>query len=163
MRQSLDSFLNAWENTHVTRAIISIFFWNTCWRHSRSLGETKYTLLILCTRPLVSLSIQNRCFSKCHKFHKFLNQYQACLYLYESISHGDSKYSHEIPKFWYFWRFCDILDMPSAHVCCMFSRCLHVCTSGNLITGTLPLTLPQFRQLHQCNKTKLISQAQITH
>ena len=42
MRPSRDSFLNACENTHVTRTIIGIFLWNTRWRHGRSQGETKY-------------------------------------------------------------------------------------------------------------------------
>ena len=32
-------------------------------------------------------------------FHKLLNQYLACLYLFECISHGDSKYNHKIPEF----------------------------------------------------------------
>ena len=39
-------------------------------------------------------------------FHELMNQYQACLYLFQCISHGDSKYGHEIPKccnFWNFW------------------------------------------------------------
>ena len=35
-------------------------------------------------------------------FHKLLNQYQACLYLFECIFQGDSKYSHLIPEFWHF-------------------------------------------------------------
>ena len=50
----------------------------------------------------------NICFGflKCSKFHNFLNQYQPCLYLFECISHGDSKYSHQISEFWHF---CDIL------------------------------------------------------
>ena len=43
-----------------------------------------------------------------------MNQYQACLYLFESISHGDSKYGHEIPDCWYFWKNWDILDLLSA-------------------------------------------------
>ena len=29
-------------------------------------------------------------------FHDSLNQYQACWYLFECISHGDSKYGNEI-------------------------------------------------------------------
>ena len=32
-------------------------------------------------------------------FHEIINQYQACLYSVECISHGDSKYCHEIPQF----------------------------------------------------------------
>ena len=43
MRQSRCSFLNAWENTQVARAMTSVFLWNTRWRHGRSRGETKYT------------------------------------------------------------------------------------------------------------------------
>ena len=31
-------------------------------------------------------------------FHELMHQYQACLYSFECISHGDSKYGHEIPK-----------------------------------------------------------------
>ena len=44
MHQSRNSFLNMWDNTHVMCAILSIFLWNTCWRHSRSHGETKYIM-----------------------------------------------------------------------------------------------------------------------
>ena len=36
--------------------------------------------------------------------HELMNQYQACLYLFEWIFHGDSKYGHEIPKWWYFFK-----------------------------------------------------------
>ena len=36
-------------------------------------------------------------------FYKILNQYQACLYLFECIFHGDSKYSNEVQKLWHFW------------------------------------------------------------
>ena len=35
-------------------------------------------------------------------FQESLNQYQACLDSVECISHGDSKYGHEIPQFWHF-------------------------------------------------------------
>ena len=35
--------------------------------------------------------------------HKLLNQYQACLYLFECILHVDFKYGHEIPKCWHFF------------------------------------------------------------
>ena len=41
--QSRDSFLNAWENTEVTRAITSMLFCTMRWRHGRSRGETKYS------------------------------------------------------------------------------------------------------------------------
>ena len=37
MRQSRCSFLNAWENTQVARAMTSVFVWNTRWRHGRSI------------------------------------------------------------------------------------------------------------------------------
>ena len=56
------------------------------------------------TRPLVSF-LRNDFFSQQSSlsfqclFHDLLNQNQACLYSFECISHGDSKYSHEIPKF----------------------------------------------------------------
>ena len=39
------SFLNAWENTDVTRAITSVLFCTTRWRHGRSRGETKYSII----------------------------------------------------------------------------------------------------------------------
>ena len=42
MRQSRCSFLNAWEDTQVARAMTSVFLWNARWRHGRSRGETKY-------------------------------------------------------------------------------------------------------------------------
>ena len=58
------------------------------------------------------------CFTKFSKFHEFLNQYQACLYLFKCIPYGDSKYSHQIPEFQHFWTFCDNfycrLLMPAA-------------------------------------------------
>ena len=56
-----------------------------------------------------------------HLFHKLMNQYQACLYSFECISHGDSKYGYEIPKVWNFWTFCDIFNSSSAHACYMVS------------------------------------------
>ena len=36
VRQSRDSFLNAWENTEVTRAITIVLFFTTRWRHGCS-------------------------------------------------------------------------------------------------------------------------------
>ena len=36
-------------------------------------------------------------------FHELINKYQACLYLFQCISHGGSKYGHEIPQFWLFF------------------------------------------------------------
>ena len=56
-------------------------------------------------------------FSKFLKFHKFLHQYQACLYLFECISHGDSKYSHKIPKCFHFLNILWHLLTSSAHAC----------------------------------------------
>ena len=54
------------------------------------------TNVLLYTRPLVSAPIKNRfCFSTFSTFHKFLNQYQACLYLFECMTHGYSKLSHQ--------------------------------------------------------------------
>ena len=60
----------------------------------------------------------------CHRFHhlhiivlfptfsyNFLNQYQACLYLFKYISHGHSKYGHQISQCWH------ILNLLSAHDC----------------------------------------------
>ena len=49
-------------------------------------------------------------FFKFSKFHRFLNQYQACLYLFECIFHGDSKYSHQILERWHFLTFFDFFD-----------------------------------------------------
>ena len=48
-----------------------------------------------------------------------MNQYQACLYSFECISHGYSKDVHEIPKCWHFWKYCELLgaQMSSAHAC----------------------------------------------
>ena len=40
-----------------------------------------------------------------------MNQYQACLHSFECISHGDSNYVHEIPKFWHFWKCFELLDL----------------------------------------------------
>ena len=36
------------------------------------------------------------CLSKFSKISQFLNQYQACLYIFQCISHGDTKYSHHV-------------------------------------------------------------------
>ena len=43
-----------------------------------------------------------------------MNQHHACLFLFERISHGDSKYGHEIQKLYNFWTFCEIFDLSSA-------------------------------------------------
>ena len=48
------------------------------------------TLFMILILPWVVLPTQTRL------IHKFRNQYQACLYLFECISHGDSKYNHQI-------------------------------------------------------------------
>ena len=40
-------------------------------------------------------------------FQELLNQYYACLYLSECISHADFKYSYEISKCWNVWQFLD--------------------------------------------------------
>ena len=37
--------------------------------------------------------------------------------MFESISHGYSKYDQEIKKFQKLWKFCDIFDLSSAHAC----------------------------------------------
>ena len=50
------------------------------------------------------------CFSTFSQFQTFLNQYQACLYLFECIFQGDSKYGHDILQFWHFWTFCNIYE-----------------------------------------------------
>ena len=49
--------------------------------------------------------------------HDLVNQFQACLYLFECIFHGDFKYIHQIPECWYFWKLCDIFDLSFAHAC----------------------------------------------
>ena len=46
MRQSRCSFLNAWDNTQVARAMTSVFTRNTRWRHGCSRGETKYRCML---------------------------------------------------------------------------------------------------------------------
>ena len=46
-----------------------------------------------------------------------MNQYQACLYSFECISHGDSKYGHENSNIVIFWNICDILYLSSARAC----------------------------------------------
>ena len=60
------------------------------------------------------------------KFSTFLNQYQARLYLFQCISHGDSKYSHQIQDFLdILWRFV----LSSAHACRMErvnTYCVHL-------------------------------------
>ena len=48
-------------------------------------------------------------------------KYQACLYSFECISHGDSKYGHEIPKCWHFFKICYIFYLSSALACRMES------------------------------------------
>ena len=49
-RQSQDSLLNAWDNTHMLRVqYLSIFLWITHWHHGRSHGETKYSMFIFLT------------------------------------------------------------------------------------------------------------------
>ena len=45
---------------------------------------------------------------KFSKLHKFLNQYQACLYLLECISCGDPKYVHKYQHFNIFPHFCPL-------------------------------------------------------
>ena len=80
------------------------------------IGPRSY--LILYTRPVVSHTKWLFCFSK---FHKFLNQYQACLYLFKCISHCDSKYSHQILEFWHFFKCYKMFDSSSAHACRMVS------------------------------------------
>ena len=60
----------------------------------------RLTWLTLSMRLLHGFNTQNVfCLLKILTFsilfsHNLLNQYQACLYLFESIFHGDSKYSH---------------------------------------------------------------------
>lgn len=47
MRQSRRSFLNAWENPQVARAVTSVFVGNTLWHHGSSRGETKYSAVVV--------------------------------------------------------------------------------------------------------------------
>ena len=55
MRQSRCSFLNVSENTQVARAMTSVFVWNTRWRHGRSRGETKYSMIVFALILIVSI------------------------------------------------------------------------------------------------------------
>ena len=71
-------------------------------------------------------------------FHKLLNQYQACLYSFEWISHSDSKYVHEISNFYIFWLFCQLFELSSAHVCRAVS--VNIKRSSDIIS------LKRFRQ-----------------
>ena len=57
MRQYQFSFLNAWDNTQVARAISSVFVWNTRWRHGRSRGETKYRHIMIRSNVLMCAEI----------------------------------------------------------------------------------------------------------
>ena len=61
------------------------------------------------------------CFSKFSKLFTFLNQYQTYLYSIQCISHGYSKYGHDISKCWSFSTFCEICIVSSAHACRMVS------------------------------------------
>ena len=58
--------------------------------------------VILKTRILVLFSKSIHCFLKLQKFwrlfHELIIPYQTCLYLFDCISHSNSKYGHEIPK-----------------------------------------------------------------
>ena len=75
-------------------------------------------ILIIVMRLFVSPSIQNYFVSQNSRhFYKFLNQYQVYLYLFECISHGDSKYSYLSPECLHFLNFCDIFNLLSAHAC----------------------------------------------
>ena len=88
--------------------------------------NTRASISLTCTmRPMVSSCKISSLFSKFleiqTKYHKLLNQYQACLYLFECIFHDDSKYSHQIHKCWHFLQFCEILDLSSTHAYHMVS------------------------------------------
>ena len=48
-------------------------------------------------------------------FHELMNRYQACLYLFDCFSHGDSKYDHEIPHF--FGNFVKLLTSSASLAC----------------------------------------------
>ena len=54
-------------------------------------------------------------------FHELLNQYQACLFLLEYISHVDFKYGHDIPKLWTFLKIWWHFDLSPAYACRMES------------------------------------------
>ena len=53
--------------------------------------DKRLSPLIICTQPLVSPMLHTKSFRspKFLTFNKFLNRYQACLYLFEYISHGE--------------------------------------------------------------------------
>ena len=50
-----------------------------------------------------------------------MNQYQACLYLFECIFLGDSKYGQQNQKCWHFLIFCDLLCLSSVYACRVLS------------------------------------------
>ena len=52
-----------------------------------------------------------------HLFHKLMHQYQACLYLFECTSLGDSKYGHEIAQNWHFLQHLLDFCLSSALAC----------------------------------------------
>ena len=56
-------------------------------------------------------------------FHDLLNQYQACLYLFECTSHGDSKYVNDIQRF---------LQFLTIFVTIFLSSALHTCRGGSV-------------------------------
>ena len=88
------------------------------------INTTRHWFCLICS--LLQLHV---CFLKCLTFFKMsdiwfinswnktlrINQYQACLYLFECISHDDSKYGHEIPKCCHFLTFCEMFDLSSAY------------------------------------------------
>ena len=59
MRQFWCSFLNAWENTQVARAMTSVFLQNTRWRHGRTRDETKYSVFCIDTSHIMSVYTSN--------------------------------------------------------------------------------------------------------
>ena len=102
---------------------ISTFFYKfgyifTCFLHSPA--AWKALMLLYNSNTLhtaIGFTIHTKsvfCFSKFSKFHTFPNQYQVCLYLFECISLGDTKDSHQITKMLHFWKCCETFDLSSA-------------------------------------------------
>ena len=50
-------------------------------------------------------------------FHELMNQYQACLYLFQYVSHCDSKYGHEISLTILILFTTFVFDLSSALAC----------------------------------------------
>ena len=116
------TFWNSINYFEIPKNIYELVFWRWKYRYwSIKVSFCLTTFSRLWMRALVLLCESQFCFLKfldfLHVFHELMNQYQACLYLSECISHDDFKLCHEIPKCWHFWQFCDKFELLSAHAC----------------------------------------------